>query len=840
MKTNKVEMNIIKRGFFRGSRSRFLTSIVLILAMVIVYSVPIGAMAMEDHSDFDIAASIEGDVSLTGTDDQEEIPVVIDDEITEEEIIDEIAEEEIPEEIIEEETPEEIVALGGMIDSDSNITNWRKTPESNAIRFPGAATSSANSKIFTWNWSSVNSWLPSSALSSDNVWDLTSNNHAGQKYVDNTAVTSFNAASWSNTAGNDSTMRRFQGTFTMPSGFSAVDDFYIDSVRESGKIAINDLMFVFMYPADYQMTDENFLEQFAFWAGDVNTQISYEAAKSFHGQSRVNSAKNDAYSIGTAKKGETLGAETLYHTDGRFVISGAGITGLNEAIRIASQRNDIRNWTVDIITADYYDGGGMDQLRIACSKNPENVALTVNYWKLDSNGQNPVPAYMNGKASRIVNITNDAVGKAYVLSGDLLNANKPAGFSSGVQQGAEVIVSGINNIIDVYYTPDGVTIDTKTVSFIAGDNGSLDDKNAITSGSYNTNTPWANLPWGYNPSFIPAAVADEGYQFDGWLFTKDDGDTAFLVADGKGGYVWPSDKLDKDYEFTAIFGPDYSQTKMLSYSIDYYKEGAIEEELTQIVKEEVWINDDDILDVDIDDINIVNAFGEGFTFEKTAPTAIPESIKNEGIIDVFYVAETPEPTPTVPADPETPGTQTPAPAPTPAPTPAPAPRPVVPPVIQAVAPLIAPAIAPLLNEVVPELLQITEAIVPQATGVIGDNLTPQGSNAAWALLNLILTIITGLMMIALFAAYMTKKKDKYEDDPDMDENVNKHLGIRLISIIVAAVAIIVFMMTEDMSLPMQWTDRYTSWMVVILVVQIIVSFFSKKKYTEEELDPENA
>ena len=604
---------------------------------------------------------------------------------------------------------------------ESNITNWRKTPEANKMTYGDARS---DNRIFTWNWETINAGMPNNVLSPNNVWDLTSNNHDGLKYVDNTSTTLFNAASWANGAGGQSTMRRFQGTFVMPEGLSSVDNFYIDSVRAPGSIAINDLMYVFMYPADYRMTNENYLEQFAFWGGDVNEAIPNG---DFHGQPRVTSAQEDKYRPASAVKDTELSAETLYHTDGRFIIAGAGTTSLNEAIRIASQKSDVRTWTIDVITADYFDGGGMDELYIAASKNQENVALTVNYWKLDENGENPTPAYKNGKASKVINITSANVGSEYVLNDEQLNANRPEDYSNGIQQGGEIIESGINNIIDVYYTPEGVEI----------------------------------------------------------------------------------------------------KTKEISYTIDYYKEGALDKSLTQTVKKVVWFNADDSLDVDETIINTTDAFGANYTYKNTTPNIVPATIENKGVIDVYYVAKKTTPVvPETPAPPVTPGTtKTPETTVTTVTT-----TPTVPAIVQAIAPLV----APLFGENAEDLMDILESNVP-----LVNNEVPAETTAAWALLNLMLTILIGLIMVALFVTYLVKREDRYEDDPDMDETVNKKLGFRLISIIVAAVAIIVFMITEDMSLPMQWTDSYTIWMALILVVQLVVTFFARKKYTEEEINPEN-
>jgi len=112
---------------------------------------------------------------------------------------------------------------------------------------------------------------------------------------------------------------------------------------------------------------------------------------------------------------------------------------------------------------------------------------------------------------------------------------------------------------------------------------------------------------------------------------------------------------------------------------------------------------------------------------------------------------------------------------------------------------------------------------------------PMASFVYWALLNLILTIVTGLVMVMLLATYFFKRKDENEDDPNYDEEkVKKHLGLRLITVAATVIAIILFILTQDMTLPMGMTDQWTIWHVVIAVAAIVLAFFSKKKYEEDE------
>ena len=234
------------------------------------------------------------------------------------------------------------------------------------------------------------------------------------------------------------------------------------------------------------------------------------------------------------------------------------------------------------------------------------------------------------------------------------------------------------------------------------------------------------------------------------------------------------------------------------------------------------------------------------------------------------LAPTEEPTPTL-APTEEP-TPTPAPTeestPTPAPNPNPAtptPTPVAPVVPATVAtptpkPTATPSTTPSDNGgkgdgnndgEIGETINDNET--PLANGEdIADNATPLAGlgTGAWALINLILTIVTTLLSILLLIGYIGKKKKALEDEDGnvvLDENgkevmeyeKNKKGLWRLISIIPALIAIIVFIFTEDMTLPMIFVDKWTILHVVIALVQVVVMVLCKKKKDENDED-ENA
>jgi hypothetical protein len=154
--------------------------------------------------------------------------------------------------------------------------------------------------------------------------------------------------------------------------------------------------------------------------------------------------------------------------------------------------------------------------------------------------------------------------------------------------------------------------------------------------------------------------------------------------------------------------------------------------------------------------------------------------------------------------------------------------------------VVTPAEVPVVIPPVPTpLIPPTPTPEPEPTKIEDD---PIPLYVGWALLNLIMTIVTGLIMVALFATYFTKRKEDEEiaNDPDREAKVKKHLGVRLISIAATVIAIILFVLTEDMALPMTMTDKWTVWHIVIVAAAIIVAIFSRKKYEVEDISDEQA
>lgn len=125
---------------------------------------------------------------------------------------------------------------------------------------------------------------------------------------------------------------------------------------------------------------------------------------------------------------------------------------------------------------------------------------------------------------------------------------------------------------------------------------------------------------------------------------------------------------------------------------------------------------------------------------------------------------------------------------------------------------------------------------------------------AWALLNLILAIVTVLASAILLLLGLKKYRDEKEEEKDTppeqvsarddqeeddgEEARRRKVLLRLCSILPAAGSVIAFLLTEDMSLPMIFVDRWTWLMVLIAVVQAVICIlvFWKRKEKEDEDD----
>ncbi len=156
---------------------------------------------------------------------------------------------------------------------------------------------------------------------------------------------------------------------------------------------------------------------------------------------------------------------------------------------------------------------------------------------------------------------------------------------------------------------------------------------------------------------------------------------------------------------------------------------------------------------------------------------------------------------------------------------------------------------------------IPQAFVPLAQALenveleIGNTVIPLASfGGSWALLNLLLAVATALLCVSLLVSYFVRKKHPRKEqeqekaqehthaNTDHSDSHTKRKGIlRIGSLVVALIAVILFILTQDMSLPMAVMDEWTLWMLVIFVVQLMITILSRKKAVKnEEKKPEHA
>ena len=108
------------------------------------------------------------------------------------------------------------------------------------------------------------------------------------------------------------------------------------------------------------------------------------------------------------------------------------------------------------------------------------------------------------------------------------------------------------------------------------------------------------------------------------------------------------------------------------------------------------------------------------------------------------------------------------------------------------------------------------------TDILPDPTPTTAPEGSWALINLICIILGGFA--AIFSAFKSKDEDdeasEAEKDAD-DEDRKKMRTAKVVNIIVGIAAVIVFIITENMSLPMALVDKYTILMAIMAVANII-------------------
>ena len=132
-------------------------------------------------------------------------------------------------------------------------------------------------------------------------------------------------------------------------------------------------------------------------------------------------------------------------------------------------------------------------------------------------------------------------------------------------------------------------------------------------------------------------------------------------------------------------------------------------------------------------------------------------------------------------------------------------------------------------EIDEELAEIDNSSIPLYYG-----------GAAWALVNLICTILTLIIGIHQLIIFLRgpKQDDKAKEEGYYDEDEYQELIKRRKrkpwDLVPAILAVIAFILTEDVRLPMILIDRWTPLMVILLLISVTVAVMTRLKRKEEE------
>ena len=142
-------------------------------------------------------------------------------------------------------------------------------------------------------------------------------------------------------------------------------------------------------------------------------------------------------------------------------------------------------------------------------------------------------------------------------------------------------------------------------------------------------------------------------------------------------------------------------------------------------------------------------------------------------------------------------------------------------------------------EETPEIVEIEDEETPEA----GDR------RGHWALINLIATIGGALLALILLIGKHQKDADDEADEnaqvvasemDEEDEVVKRRRKWKFISTIVAVISVVIFFLTENMSLPMVLVDKYTMLMLALFLGNVVCLYMGKRWHEADEEEQERA
>ena len=129
----------------------------------------------------------------------------------------------------------------------------------------------------------------------------------------------------------------------------------------------------------------------------------------------------------------------------------------------------------------------------------------------------------------------------------------------------------------------------------------------------------------------------------------------------------------------------------------------------------------------------------------------------------------------------------------------------------------------------PEIEEIEEPEQPEV-----------GHKGSWALINLIASLLG--LLAALFLIFAKHQKDDDEEDQNQSAAMNEEDPEQLkrkriykwISGLTAVISVIVFVLTENMRLPMILVDKWTLLMVVFFLINAVTLYLGRRWHENED------
>ena len=133
---------------------------------------------------------------------------------------------------------------------------------------------------------------------------------------------------------------------------------------------------------------------------------------------------------------------------------------------------------------------------------------------------------------------------------------------------------------------------------------------------------------------------------------------------------------------------------------------------------------------------------------------------------------------------------------------------------------------------------------------IKEEATPQAAiKGHWALINLIAAMLSVVLAVAALLAKHAKDEDEEEKDDQVVENENqddetvaskRHRTWKIVAVIDAIAAVVVFILTENLAHDMVLVDKWTVLMVLFGLISIVSTYFARKWHEEDEDEGEQS